>query len=174
MISCPFCEHKNTEGADSCTECAQPLTHLSAPTPATQVEKSLLADRIEKLQTKEPLVVSPTDTVGDVLQLMTKAKIGCVMIVEGETLVGIFSERDALMKINTEVSKLASKPVSMFMTPNPITLEAKHKIAFALHKMHVGGYRHVPILSAGKLAGVISIRDILNYLTQQIAASSNR
>ena len=56
------------------------------------------------------------------------------------------------------------------MTADPVTLETSDKIAFALHKMNVGGYRHLPILFDGKLAGVISIRDILRYLTERIAA----
>jgi len=53
------------------------------------------------------------------------------------------------------------------MTPEPVTLELNDKIAFALHKMHVGGYRHLPIMDGGKLVGVISIRDILSYVTER-------
>ena len=49
-------------------------------------------------------------------------------------------------------------------------LKLDDKIAFALHKMNVGGYRHIPILFQGKLVGVISIRDILRYLSERIAA----
>jgi CBS domain-containing protein len=44
------------------------------------------------------------------------------------------------------------------------------KIAFAIHRMNVGGYRHIPILEDGRPVGVISIRDILAYLTQRGAA----
>ena len=100
---------------------------------------------------------------------MVDERIGCVMVVDGDKLVGIFSERDALMKLNTDASKFFSRPISQFMTLDPVTLETSDKIAFALHKMNVGGYRHVPILFDGKLAGVISIRDILRYLTERIA-----
>ena len=60
------------------------------------------------------------------------------------------------------------RPISQFMTADPVTLETSDKIAYALHKMNVGGYRHMPILFEGKLAGVISIRDILRYLTERI------
>jgi CBS domain-containing protein len=60
------------------------------------------------------------------------------------------------------------------MTPGVVTLEAEDRIAYALHKMNVGGYRHIPILFAGRLAGVISIRDILRYLTERIAAAGQR
>jgi CBS domain-containing protein len=55
-----------------------------------------------------------------------------------------------------------------------VTLETNDRIAFALHKMNVGGYRHIPILFDGKLAGVISIRDILRYLTDRIAAAATK
>ncbi len=58
------------------------------------------------------------------------------------------------------------------MTADPVTLETNDKIAYALQKMNVGGYRHIPILFEGKLAGVISIRDILRYLTERIAATA--
>ena len=53
-------------------------------------------------------------------------------------------------------------------------LQERTRIAYALHKMNVGGYRHIPILFEGKLAGVISIRDILRYLTERIAAAARR
>ena len=56
------------------------------------------------------------------------------------------------------------------MTHKPETLKATDKIAFALHKMDLGGYRHIPILSEGKVTGVISIRDILRYMTKNVAA----
>ena len=44
-------------------------------------------------------------------------------------------------------------------------------IAFAVHKMDVGGYRHLPVVSHGRIAGVISARDVLRYVTQQIHAA---
>ncbi len=74
------------------------------------------------------------------------------------------------MKLNTDAPKLLNHPISQFMTSGPVTLETNDKIAYALHKMNLGGYRHIPILFQGKLAGVISIRDILRYLTERIAA----
>jgi len=134
-------------------------------------ERAILGcDRIERLWPKSPSKVSPDTTVAVVLKKMVDERIGCVMVVDNEKLVGIFSERDALMKINTDAPRLLTKPISQFMTSSPVTLETSDKIAYALHKMNVGGYRHMPILFQGKLAGVISIRDILRYLAERIAA----
>ena len=174
MIICPYCDAENIEGADECEQCGEALTDLNVRVPATRVEADLLRDRIERLWPKSPSTVSPDTPVGDVLKKMVGETIGCVMVVDHDKLVGIFSERDALMKLNTDAAKFASRPISQFMTVDPVTLETNDKIAFALHKMNVGGYRHVPILFEGKLVGVISIRDILRYLTERIAAAGRR
>jgi CBS domain-containing protein len=174
MIVCPYCQAENIEGADECVECYESLTDLSVRIPASSVEADLLRDRIERLWPKSPSTVSPDTSVGQVLKTMVDERIGCVMIVDRGKLAGIFSERDALMKLNTDAARFLDRPISQFMTPGPVTLETNDKIAFALHKMNVGGYRHIPILFDGKLAGVISIRDILRYLTERIAAAGRR
>jgi CBS domain-containing protein len=174
MIICPYCDAENIEGADECGECGEALSYLSVRVPASSVEGDLLRDRIERLWPKSPSTVAPDTPVGTVLKKMVDERIGCVMIVRAGKLAGIFSERDALMKLNTDAARFIDRPISQFMTPDPVTLETNDKIAFALHKMNVGGYRHIPILFGGKLVGVISIRDILRYLTERIAAPGRR
>ena len=171
MIICPYCQAENIEGADECGDCNQPLSEMSIRVPASSVEADLLRDRVERLWPKTPSTVPPDMPVGQVLKKMVDETIGCVMVVDKGKLVGIFSERDALMKLNIDAAKFFTKPISQFMTQQPVTLETSDKIAFALQKMNVGGYRHLPILFNGKLAGVISIRDILRYLTERIAVA---
>ena len=170
MISCPDCGHENIPGADTCEECGQSLIALSKPTASTELEKHLTKDRIEVLQPKSPLTVAPDMPVKEVLQMMAKKSIGCVFIVDGDELQGVFSERDALMRLGAEASLLGKRPISEFMTSSPCSLGSRDKIAFALQKMDVGGYRHVPITTDGTLTGVISIRDILSYMTEHITA----
>lgn len=170
MIICPSCGHENIEGVDHCEECQLSLSELSHPQPRTAVEQGLLKDRIETLEPHKPLTVTVDTPIAEVLAKMVAESIGCVMVLEGGELVGIFTEKDALMKVNTKAAQLANQPISSVMTRSPETLEMKNKIAFALHKIHVGGYRHLPILSDGKLVGVSSIRDILNYLAARITA----
>lgn len=172
MTTCPYCGSEILEGADTCDECTYSLTDLSLPRPSTDVEYGLVKDRIELLSPNKPFTVAPDTSIGEVLNHMVTESIGCVMIVDGDALTGIFSEYDALMKINTDIAQQADRPISTVMTPDPVTLESRDKIAFALHKMHVGGYRHLPILSDGQLVGVISIRDILNYLAERVGVAS--
>src|SRR5690606_2859335 len=121
---------------------------------------------------RPPLTVAPETPVGDVLKRMVAEGIGCAAIVDGERrLLGLFTERDALLRPNVDAAKLAAKPVSAPMTKNPATLRARDKIAFALHRMNVGGFRHIPILDDDeRLVGVISVRGILQYLTERRSA----
>jgi CBS domain-containing protein len=166
MILCPYCDAENIEGADVCAECQLPLTDLSLKAPASDVERGLLRDRIESLRPKTPISVGPDETIGAALKTMIARRVGCLTVVEGNRLLGIFSERDAMMRLNVDAAKMANQPISEVMTVDPATLRSRDKIAFALHRMNVGGFRHIPILDDHeRLIGVISIRDILQYLT---------
>jgi CBS domain-containing protein len=170
MTHCPYCGSQNIEGTDDCAVCGQSLgdTHLAQP--RSEVERSLLRDRISVLEPVRPITAAPTMPVGDVLRLMVEHGIGCVVVADNNLPLGIFSERDALRKINTEVPGLAARPVCEFMTANPQTLVADAKIAFAVQRMVLGGYRHLPIVGGkGELIGIISARDILQHLTDSMA-----
>jgi CBS domain-containing protein len=166
MITCGLCDSENIDGAEICDNCGQPLDDLHLRPPTNEVERSLLRDRVSLLDPQPPITVLPTMSVGCVLRLMVEHKIGCVVVTEGTRLLGIFSERDALLKINAEAAALADRPVSQFMTPQPQTVTADAKIAFAVQRMDMGGFRHLPVVDdRGSLVGIISARDILRYLS---------
>jgi CBS domain-containing protein len=170
MIICPYCASENIQGADDCAECGQPLADAHLAPPNTEVEHSLLSDRISDLNPKSPITVAPTTPVSEVLRLMVEHGIGCVVVAEENRPLGIFSERDALRKLNTAAADLAAHPVREFMTPGAQTLVADAKIAFAVQRMDLGGYRHLPIVDGqGDLLGIISARDILRHLTDSMA-----
>ncbi len=171
MTICPWCRYDNIDGMDLCDDCQESLSELSLPPPVTNVQRRLLSDRVGTLRTSgSPIVTAPDTPIRQVLDLLVQKSIGCVLIVEGDKLIGIFSERDALMRIGANAAKLANRPVSEFMTPSPQTLRVDVKIAFAVKLMDLGGYRHVPVVDAqDRLQGIISVRDMLRYLTEQMA-----
>ena len=169
MVTCPSCNTENIDGDDHCEGCGQPLNHTHLQPPASAVERSLLQDRVGVLNPKSPITVPASTAVGDVLRLMVQNNIGCVLITHGNRPIGIFSERDALRKLNTQVAQLNSRPVSDFMTPDPQTLVDNAKVAHAVQRMDLGGYRHLPIVSQNDdLVGIISARDILCYLANRM------
>ncbi len=169
-MTCPSCGGDNLEGVIDCVTCGQPLSEFTQSEPSTAVERSLLLDRVAVLNPKAPIHVPPDTPVRDVLRTLVDRGIGCVIVSDGGKPIGIFSERDALMKLGTNTASLADRPVSEFMTAAPETLAMGAKVAFALQRMDVGGYRHLPIVDdAGTLTGIISVRDILRYLAGTLA-----
>ena len=172
-MNCPLCGATNIEGADTCEECKNSLVDLHLQPPATEIEKSLLKDRVSDLKPKSPIVVAPDARVKDVLDTLVKNVIGCVFVVENNEIVGVFTERDALMRLSTNIDEFADLPVSDVMTVPVKSLQADVKIAFAVRMMDQGGYRHVPVLTSdGSFEGVISARDILRYLHGKMAGAA--
>lgn len=170
MVACPSCGAENIDGADVCQHCQQPLDYLTRPRAETPVEKSLMRQTVGSLVHRQPVVTESDTPVRKVLNLMVEGKIGCVLITEYGELAGIFSERDALLRLGVNAAEFGDQPIAAFMTPSPETIEADAELAFALHKMDIGGYRHLPVLESGRIRGVISVRDILRYVTRHLDA----
>jgi CBS domain-containing protein len=170
MLVCPFCDHENIDGADHCDACEQPLIAQSMPRAATLLERAIIKDRIDLLKPRDPLVVEPDAPVMWVIKLMHDHRIGCAVVVDEQRhVLGVFSERDALMRLGADAASLGDRPVSQFMTAPAATLQRGDKIAFVLHRMDLGGYRHVPITDGDQITGVISVRDILRYINEKLA-----
>ncbi len=172
-VACPFCGAWNIPGSDSCKKCNHSLADVAvARRPLSRVEQNLLRDRLLSLGPRAPKMVPPDATVCEVLELLTQEKIGCVLVMQEDQLLGIFSERDALLKLGPDVAQHAYTSISEFMTPSVETLEVDDSIVFALHKMDLGGFRHIPIYRDGQVSGIISVRDILRYIADDLLASS--
>ncbi len=168
-MTCPYCCADNLDGVDDCAECGQPLSDAHLADPSTAVEQRLLTDHVDVLSPKDPIAISAQTSVREVLRMLIDRHIGCLIVAEQGKPIGIFSERDALVKLNTRAAALGDRPVSEFMTTTPETLEIGAKVAFAVQRMEVGGYRHLPVVGdTGELTGIISVRDILQYLTESL------
>jgi CBS domain-containing protein len=131
-----------------------------------KIRGAIVTDPISVLRPKPAACVRPNTTVLDAVHLMTQKKIGCVCVTENEKLVGIFTERDVLRKIVEPGLDARKTTVADVMTHNPETLTARDRMAYALNKMHVGGFRHIPIVDGNKLVGVISVRDIADFIVE--------
>jgi CBS domain-containing protein len=164
---CPSCNHNNLPGCEVCSNCLHDLTQLDRPTAQDRVERSLMDDRVSVLQPRPAVTLPPGATVADAMRLMLEQNIGAVPIVDGSgRLLGIFSERDLLTRVAGTEPDCAARPVADFMTPNPETVREGDSLAFVLHKMDSGGYRHLPVVRGGQLLGMISVRDMLRHITR--------
>src|SRR5947209_8134824 len=142
---CPTCNHDNLPGSAQCENCQHDLTQWDRPRARDRVEKSLMEDSVRILLPQPPVTLPATATVGEAIQLMLSRDIGSVLIVDAaDTLIGIFSERDLLTKAAGRPENV-QQPVSIFMTTRPETVRENDSLAYALHKMDCGGYRHLPV-----------------------------
>jgi CBS domain-containing protein len=132
------------------------------PRPARSLDAQTLHEPIRRLNPRSPVCVPPQATLRDAVSMMREHHIGCVLVVEDERLVGILTERDLLLRV--EIADLA-RPVAEFMTGGPEVLRADDPIVWALNRMSVGGYRHVPLVdAAGRPVGIVSVKDIVHYI----------
>ena len=122
-------------------------------------------DPISKFGLEPPLVVEVGTSLKNALVLLQKEEKNCLLVLEDEKLVGILTERDILLKVTGKGYDLSIVTVDEFMTGSPEYLSKEDPLAYALNKMHVGGFRHVPIIDdSRKPVGLISISDIISTI----------
>jgi CBS domain-containing protein len=122
-----------------------------------------LKRRVERVATV-PLGAS----IGEAARVMRETGTGCVLVERAGALVGTLTERDILNKLVGTGYDPATTAVDGVMTRNPETLKPEDPIAFALQRMSVGGYRHIPLVDAERHAvGVLSVKDVVDFLVEQ-------
>jgi CBS domain-containing protein len=116
---------------------------------------------------RKPITVHGGTTVFAAARLMKKHHVGALMVVDGDRLAGIFTERDVVFRVLAEGRDASTTRVSEVMTANPRTVDADKAVGHALMLMYDGGFRHVPIVDDGKPLGMISARDALGPELQE-------
>jgi CBS domain-containing protein len=120
---------------------------------------------IKMIPVLPPIIVERGSSALDAAKLMQEEHVGCVLVVDKGKLDGIFTERDILMKAVGSGKDLKKTKVEEVMTPNPETLEPDDILAYALNYMHLGGYRHVPVVDDRQHpVGVVSVKNVVDYL----------
>lgn len=117
------------------------------------------------LQTKghEILSIHPDATVYDALVLMAEKQVGALMVMQGDTLVGIFSERDYARGVALKGKSSKEMPVSEIMTPQNclITVTPLNTVQECLDLVSDKRIRHLPVVEGGKVSGLVSIGDLV-------------
>ena len=124
-----------------------------------------IQDPISSLGLEKPLVVEAGTNMKNALNLLQQKKQNCLLIINNESLSGILTERDILLKVTGKGFDLDLVTVDEFMTENPEVLSPEDPLAYALNKMHIGGFRHVPIVNdLMHPVGLISINNIISTI----------
>ncbi len=113
---------------------------------------------------KEIYSVAPDATVLDALKLMAKQNIGAVMVMSGDKVEGILSERDCVRKVDLEGRAAQATQVLEIMTTKVIYVEASQPLEECMALMIDKNIRHLPVYDNGRLLGLISVRDVLKEI----------
>ena len=164
---CPVCGFENLQGDDLCANCGADLRTSDIPQATSPFERLLVEVPLATLKTRPPFTVDASTPVADVLRKMRDDETADILVVEGGRLVGIFTERDAALKLVGPAAAgrdLASLAISEVMTHDPVVLRGSDSIAVAVQKMAVGGFRHIPLVRDGAPVGVISAADVFRHI----------
>ena len=104
--------------------------------------------------------LAETGTARDAAKLMAEVHISAVLVAAGDKLLGIVTERDLTARIVAAGADPDTTPLSEIMTRNPDTLTPGATPLEALEMMRERGYRHLPLVEDGRMAGMVSIRDL--------------
>lgn len=165
-MRCPACGFDNLIGSDVCDNCGADLAGRDVPESATSYRGPLLGEHLDELlhelNVADPDVLKVSADVDEAVQVMHANGSDCVLVVDDGRLVGIFTDRDAVLKVAGR--PVMARPIADYMTRDPVVLRHDDTIAVAINKMAVGGFRHIPIVEDGVPTGVVTARDVFRHL----------
>jgi CBS domain-containing protein len=127
----------------------------------------------------EVVTIGPAATLCDAVKVLDLHRIGAVVITDAEKrILGILSERDIVRTLahNVRVAggcQLCDEPVETVMTREVATCKQSDTVYELMERMTTGKFRHVPVIDNGRLAGIISIGDVVKYRLAEMAFESN-
>lgn len=159
---CPSCGFENIQGVDECGNCGADLRSADEPTPSAGLEATLVDMPLASLRHHSPLTIAPSASAADAVRQMRDAAVGCLLVEDASGLRGVLSERDLVMKLTS--TSLDGITVADLMTGDPVVLRADDSVAIAIHKMAVGGFRHIALVENGRATGIVSARDVFRHI----------
>jgi len=116
---------------------------------------------------REPIhSVGPDTSVTECVRIMTDRRIGALIVLEGEKLIGVFTERDALNRVLAAGLDPVSTKISAVMTKDPVSIPPETTVAAAMELVTLRRFRHLPIVEGGKVLAIISSGDLTHWLVK--------
>lgn len=121
-----------------------------------------------------PLIsVRSDDMVVEALRQMRDNRVRSVLVIDDGALAGIVTQGDCAIKVLLPGLDAKETPVSQVMTANPVTVKPDHNLDGCMAMMTSRGFRHLPVVEAGKVVGVISIGDVVKQIIQRLELDVN-
>lgn len=121
-------------------------------------------DHLLKTKTGDIWSIGPEDMVLDAIRLMAEKEIGALVVKDGDEVVGIVSERDYARKVILRGRAARETPVRDIMSPDVVFASPDQTVEHCMGMMTDERIRHLPVLSEGRLVGIISIGDLVKAI----------
>jgi CBS domain-containing protein len=115
--------------------------------------------KVREVMTHAVLTAPAGTTIAEAASLMAQRRVGSALVMEGERLLGIFTERD-IVKALSQDGAAAGQSIAHWMTRGPQTVAPEATAEEALRRMVDGGFRHLPVVEDGRVVGMLSMRDL--------------
>jgi CBS domain-containing protein len=120
------------------------------------------------------VIVASRTTVASAARLMAAKNVGALLVVDGERLVGIVSERDIAFRVVARGLDPQVTPVAQVMTAEPRTISPDRLFGYALSLLHEGGFRHLPVVENDKPIGIVSARSAMDPDMEEFVSEAQR
>jgi len=131
--------------------------------------------RIRKLMDRKKFLVAPPETsVSEAAKMMAKKNAGAVMVLKDKRLIGIFTERDAVIRVLAKGRDARTTELAKVMTPEPRTVAPDETYGHALLIMFENGFRHAPVVENGVPIGIISARNAMDPDLEEFVSEAHR
>jgi CBS domain-containing protein len=122
---------------------------------------------------REVVTIEPGASLADAAQLLAEKRIGAALIVGADCrIAGIISERDIVRALAARGAAVLDEPVSRTMTREVETCNESETISSIMERMTAGKFRHVPVVDQGRLAGIVSIGDVVKHRLHEMERES--
>jgi len=123
-----------------------------------------------KAKGSEVFSVAPQDSVLRAIEVMATHHVGALLVMEGTSLLGIISERDYARKVILKHRSSHDTPVSDIMSSPPVTVAPEETVHHCMEIMTQGRFRHLPVVEAGRVLGILSIGDLVKAVIEEQTA----
>ncbi len=135
----------------------------------------MLNQPIRSIMKRRNFVTAPPHTtVRKAAEMMARRHVGAIVVVEDDHLVGIFSERDAVLRVVACGLEPAKTRLAEVMTPSPVSITPERSFGHAMSIMHQRGVRHLPVVDNGRPVGIVSSRSALDPELEEFSCEERR
>jgi len=126
------------------------------------------------VEPKKLILLAPETTVGEAARHMAAKNTGAVLVMEGDALVGIFTERDAVFRVLAKGLDAQTTALRQVMTSKPATVAPATSYGHALLIMQERRFRHVPVVENGRVLGIVAARNAMDPQLEEFVSEARR